>query len=60
MTGLSAKAVADMQVESELGRGGKDVSHFNIYRDTKPGLRADAIELHRPIHHRQLSPTGRE
>ena len=36
VSGLSAKAVADMQVDLSWHGDGKNVSHFNIYRDTKP------------------------
>lgn len=36
VTGLNAKAVADMQVELKWKYSGKKVSHFNIYRDAKP------------------------
>ncbi len=33
---LKAKAVADMQVDLSWKHAGKNVSHFNIYRDTTP------------------------
>lgn len=36
VAGLSAKAVADAQVDLSWKSGGQTVSHFNIYRDTKP------------------------
>jgi fibronectin type 3 domain-containing protein len=36
VTGLGAKAVADMQVDLSWRHNGQNVSHFNIYRDTSP------------------------
>jgi len=36
VTGLGAKAVADMQVDLSWQHAGQNVSHFNIYRDTNP------------------------
>jgi len=36
VTGLAAKAVADMQVDLSWTAQGKDISHFNLYRDTQP------------------------
>jgi len=35
-SGLNAKAVADMQVDLSWQNDDKNVSHFNIYRDTNP------------------------
>ena len=36
VSGLAAKAVADMQVDLTWQQEGADLSHFNIYRDTQP------------------------
>jgi hypothetical protein len=42
---LQAKSVADMQVELKWGCKGKGVSHYNIYRDTKPECESSMLNF---------------
>jgi hypothetical protein len=45
VTGLGAKAVADMQVDLTWQSTGQPISHFNIYRDTNPECAPTQLNL---------------